>query len=147
MDNTVTVVGNVTRDPELRFTPSGQGVASFGIAVNRKWQNRQTNEWEEQTSFFDVVAWGSLGENVSESVTKGVRVVVTGRLEQRSWDTDKGEKRTKVAIVADDVAPSLWLATATVTKTERRDGNYSAPSGQPANPKTAPKHDYTEDPF
>lgn len=147
MDNTVTVVGNVTRDPELRFTPSGQGVASFGIAVNRKWQNRQTNEWEEQTSFFDVVAWGSLGENVSESVTKGVRVVVTGRLEQRSWDTDKGEKRSKVEIVADDVAPSLRWATATVTKTERRDGNYSAPSGAPAKPKMAPKHDYTEDPF
>lgn len=147
MDNTVTVVGNVTRDPELRFTPSGQGVASFGVAVSRRWQNRQTNEWEEQTSFFDVVAWGSLGENVSESVTKGTRVVVTGRLEQRSWDTQEGEKRSKVEIVADDVAPSLRWATATVSKTERRDGNYSAPTGQPAKPKTAPKHDYTEDPF
>ena len=71
--NSVTIVGNVTRDPELRFTPSGQAVANFGVAVNRKWQNRTTNEWEEATSFFDVVAWAKLGENVSESCPKGDR--------------------------------------------------------------------------
>ena len=117
--NSVTIIGNVTRDPELRFTPSGQAVANFGVAVNRKWQNRTTNEWEEATSFFDVVAWAKLGENVSESCPKGTRVVVTGRLDQRSWDTDGGDRRSKVEIVADEVAPSLRWATATVVKNER----------------------------
>ncbi len=86
-DNSITLVGNVTRDPELRFTPSGQATASFGLAVNRRWQNRQTQEWEEQVSFFDVVCWREMAENVSESLTRGSRVVVTGRLEQRSWET------------------------------------------------------------
>ena len=94
--NSITIIGNATRDPELRFTPSGQGVASFGLAVNRRWQNKQTNEWEEVVSFFDVVAWGSLGENVAESVTKGARLIVVGRLDQRSWESDSGEKRSKV---------------------------------------------------
>ena len=91
MDNTVTLVGNVTRDPEIRYTPSGQTVATFGLAVNRRWQNRQNNEWEEQTSFFDVKCWSQMAENVSESVQKGTRVIVTGRLEQRSWETDNGD--------------------------------------------------------
>ena len=77
--NTVTMVGNVTRDPELRFTPSGQATASFGLAVNRRWQNRQTQEWEEQTSFLDVVCWREMAENVSESLGRGSRVIVTGR--------------------------------------------------------------------
>ena len=86
--NSVTIVGTLTRDPELRFTPSGQGVASFGVAVNRRWQNKQTNEWEEAVSFFDVVAWGTLGENVAECLTKGTRVIVDGRLDQRSWETE-----------------------------------------------------------
>ena len=72
--NTVTVVGNITRDPELRFTPSGQANASFGLAVNRRWQNRQNNEWEEATSFFDVVCWREMAENASESLQKGARV-------------------------------------------------------------------------
>ena len=103
--NSVTIVGNVTRDPELRFTPSGQAVANFCVAVNRKWQNRTTNEWEEATSFFDVVAWAKLGENVSESCPKGTRVVVTGRLDQRSWDTDGGDRRSKVEISAAAVIP------------------------------------------
>ena len=74
--NNVTVVGNITRDPELRFTPTGQAVASFGLAVNRRWQNRQTQEWEEATSFFDVTCWAQMAENVSESLPKGVRILV-----------------------------------------------------------------------
>jgi single-strand DNA-binding protein len=119
MDNTVTLVGNVTRDPEIRYTPSGQTVATFGLAVNRRWQNRQNNEWEEQTSFFDVKCWSQMAENVSESVQRGTRVIVTGRLEQRSWETDTGEKRSKVEVVADEVAPSLRWATASVQKIER----------------------------
>ncbi len=120
--NTVNVVGNATRDPELRFTPSGQAVANFGLAVNRRWQNRQTQEWEEAVSFFDITCWGQLAENVAESIQKGTRVVVDGRLDQRSWETEQGDKRSKVEIVADEVAPSLRWATASVTKNERRDG-------------------------
>ncbi|MDA8340759.1 MAG: single-stranded DNA-binding protein [Actinomycetota bacterium] len=117
--NTIVLVGNVTRELELRFTPSGQPTASFGLAVNRRWQNRQTQEWEEATSFFDVVCWRDLAENVALSLTKGARVVVTGRLEQRSWETEEGERRTKVEIVADEVGPSLRFATAEVSRVER----------------------------
>src|SRR5580692_1752291 len=97
--NNVALVGNITRDPELRFTPTGQATTSFGLAVNRRWQNRQTQEWEEQVSFFDVVCWREMAENAAESLTKGTRILVTGRLEQRSWD-DKttGEKRSRIEI-------------------------------------------------
>lgn len=128
-DNTVTLVGNITRDPELRFTPSGQAVASFGMAVNRRWQNRSTQEWEEQTSFFDVKCWAQLAENVAESLGRGARVVVTGRLEQRSWETEQGDKRSKVEVVADEIAPSLRWATASVTKNERREGGAGSGGG------------------
>lgn len=121
--NNVTVVGNITRDPELRFTPTGQAVANFGLAVNRRWQNRQTNEWEEATSFFDIVCWAQLGENASESLTKGARVIVTGRLDQRSWETQDGDKRSKVEIIADEIGPSLRWATAQVVKNERKGGD------------------------
>ena len=117
-DNTTTLVGNVTRDPEIRYTPSGQTVATFGLAVNRRWQNK-ANEWEEQVSFFDVKCWSQMAENVAESVHRGTRVVVSGRLEQRSWETDAGEKRSKIEVVADEVAPSLRWATAQVQKIER----------------------------
>jgi single-strand DNA-binding protein len=121
-DNTVTIVGNVTRDPEIRYTAGGQPNATFGVAVNRRWMNRQTNEWEERVSFFNVVCWREMAENVAESVSKGTRVVVTGRLEQRSWETENGEKRTVVEIAADEVGPSLRWATAAITRNERRDG-------------------------
>ena len=127
--NNVTVIGNCTRDPELRFTPSGMAVATFGVAVNRRWQNKQTNEWEEAVSFFDVTVWQQLAENVSESVQKGTRVIVSGRLDQRSWETQDGEKRSKVEIVADEVAPSLRWATAKVVKNERRGGDFDGGGG------------------
>ena len=129
-DNTVTLVGNVTRDPELRYTPSGQAVATFGLAVNRRWQNRQTQDWEEQVSFFDIKCWAQMAENVGESVQKGTRVLVTGRLEQRSWETDNGEKRSKVEVVADEIAPSLRWATAEVTKNERSEGSGGGSAGR-----------------
>ena len=128
-DNTVTVVGNVTRDPEIRYTAGGPAKASFGLAVSRRWQNRQTNEWEEQTSFFNVVAWREMAENVAESIGKGTRVVVTGRLEQRSWETENGEKRSVVEVVADEVGPSLRWATAAITRNERRDGGFGGSGG------------------
>jgi len=151
-DNTVTVVGNVTRDPELRFTNSGLATASFGLAVNRRWQNRQTQELEEQVSFFDVVCWREMAENVSESLTKGSRVVVTGRLEQRSWDDkNTGDKRSKIEIVADEVAPSLRWATAQVTRNERRDGDGGGrPAPRPAaagNQPSSGGYGYDEEPF
>jgi single-strand DNA-binding protein len=127
-DNNVTVVGNATRDPELRFTPSGQATASFGLAVNRRWQNRQTQEWEERVSFFDVTCWAQMAENVAESVQKGTRVIVSGRREQRSWETNDGDKRSKIEIVADEIGPSLRWATAGVTRNERR-GDFEGGGG------------------
>jgi single-strand DNA-binding protein len=152
--NTVTLVGNITRDPELRFTPSGQATATFGLAVNRRWQNRNTNEWEEATSFFNVVCWREQAENASESLNKGSRVIVTGRLEQRSWETPDGDKRSVVEVVADEIGPSLRWATAQVVKNERRSGDASGPGGggggggggtRPAS--NEPPGGYDEEPF
>ncbi len=146
-DNTVTVVGNITRDPELRFTPAGTAVASFGLAWNNRYTNRQTGQQEEKVSFFDVTCWSGLAENVSESLTKGTRVIVYGRLDQRSWETQEGEKRSKVELIADEVAPSLKWSTAQVTKNERRGGDDfgggSARSGGDAGPQFNPD----EEPF
>lgn len=148
--NNVELVGNITRDPELRFTPSGAAVANFGLAVNRRWRNQQTNEWDEQVSFFDIVCWRELAENVSESLTKGSRVMVSGRLEQRSWETDNGDKRSKVEVVADEVGPSLRWATAQVSKNERRDGGSSGggfSSPPPRNEPPAGGYNDDEEPF
>jgi len=131
--NTVNLVGNVTRDPELRFTPSGQATATFGLAVNRRWQNKQSNEWEEATSFFDIVCWREMAEHASESLSRGTRVMVSGRLEQRSWETQEGDKRSKVEVVADEIGPSLRWATAEVKKSERRGPSDSANGGGSSN--------------
>ncbi|MCY3560217.1 MAG: single-stranded DNA-binding protein [bacterium] len=125
LNNTVSIVGNVTRDPELRFTPSGAPVCTFGVAWNRRYE--RGGEQVEEVSFFDVTCWSSLAENVAESITKGTRVIVSGRLDQRSWDTPEGERRSKVGIVADEVAPSLRWAAAQVTRNEFREGNGTAP--------------------
>ena len=132
--NSVTLIGNLTRDPELRFTTGGRGVASFGLAVNRRYQ--QNGEWQEQTSFFNVVCWGDLGENAATSLTKGSRVIVTGRLEQRSWETPENEKRSVVEVVADEVGPSLRWATAQIERTERTggDGGFSGGGSAAAAP-------------
>jgi single-strand DNA-binding protein len=151
--NNVTLVGNATRDPELRFTSSGQAVASFGLAVNRRWQNRQTQEWEEAVSFFDVTCWQQMAENVAESITKGSRVVVTGRLDQRSWETQDGEKRSKIEVVADEIGPSLRFATAQVVRNERRDGFDGGGGGgggggsRPIPNQTPAGYDMDEEPF
>ena len=149
--NHVSLVGNLTRDPELRFTPSGQATASFGVAVNRRWQNRQTNEWEEAVSFFDIVCWGQLAENTAQSLSKGTRVLVSGRLDQRSWETQEHERRSKIEITADEVAPSLRWATASVTKNERRTPDGSGNGGasyRPAANEPSPSHQsYDEEPF
>ena len=154
-DNTVTVTGNITRDPELRFTPGGSAVATFGLAWNRRWQNRQTNETEEQVSFFDVTCWNTLAENVSESLVKGTRVVVCGRLEQRSWETSDGDRRSKIEIIADEVSPSLRWATGEVTRNERREGGgrdggggrYQGGGGGRGPRNQAPEYQADEEPF
>ena len=155
-DSTVTIVGNLTRDPEIRYTAGGAAKASFGVAVSRRWQNRQSNEWEEQTSFFNVVCWREMAENVSESLGKGSRVVVTGRLEQRSWETENGEKRSVVEVVADEIGPSLRWATATVNKNDRRGGGDAGMRAGAAPAGTAPSasasssssyDDFGEEPF
>jgi single-strand DNA-binding protein len=137
--NNVTVVGNITRDPEMRFTANGRSTTNFGLAVNRSWRNQQTNEWEERTSFFNVVSWGNLADNVGSSLKKGMRVLVTGRLEQRSWETEQGDKRSVVEIVADEVGPSLLFATAEVHRIERSgpDGGGGQGGGQRRQPAPA----------
>lgn len=145
--NTVELVGNLTRDPELRFTPNGAPVANFGLAVNRRWRNQQTNEWEEQTSFFDVVAWRDLAENVAESLTRGTRVMVVGRLEQRSWETQEGEKRSRVEVIADEIGPSLRWATAQVVRSERRGGGAAASDDAPVPNQPPTSYDSDEEPF
>jgi single-strand DNA-binding protein len=124
-DNNITLVGNVTREPELKFTQGGKGIASFGIAVNRRYQTN--GEWQEKVSFFNVVAWDKLGENAAASIVKGTRVIVTGRLEQREYETQQGEKRNVVEVVADEIGPSLRWATCEVTRTERT--GPGAPAG------------------
>lgn len=125
MSTTATVTGNATRDPELRFTPNGVALATFGVAVNRRRKNA-AGEWEDgETEFYDVTAWRELAENVAETITKGTRVLVLGRLSHRSWTTDDGEKRSRVEIVADEIGPSLRFATAEVSRNERRPGALS----------------------
>lgn len=131
-DSTITIAGNLTRDPELRFTQGGRAVASFAVAVSYRFQSN--GEWKEESSYFDVTAWGTLGENIASSLTKGTRVVVSGRLQQRRYETKEGEKRSAVEIVADEVGPSLRWATATVERTQRSGneggtGGTSRPSG------------------
>src|SRR6476661_503570 len=126
-DSTVTIVGNLTRDPELRFTAGGKGVASFGVAVNRRYQ--VNGEWQEKVSFFNVTAWDTLGENAAASLNKGTRVIVNGRLEQRDYETREGEKRNVVEIVADEIGPSLRWARAEIERIARDGGSGGSSSG------------------
>ena len=130
-DNAVTIAGNVTRLPELKFTNGGRAVCSFGVACSRRYQ--VNGEWQEQTSFFNVVAWGTLAENSAQTLEKGTRVVVFGRMEQREYEArDGGGKRQVVEIVADEIGPSLRWATAQVERVARETstpgggGNYTA---------------------
>jgi len=124
-DNTVVIVGNVTRDPEIRQTSVGKPITNLGIAWNNRY--RKGEETVEESHFFDVVCFGQLAENISESITRGMRVVVYGRLNFKRWETEMGEPRQKVEIIADDVCPSLRWATAHVERNERT--SYAGSTG------------------
>ena len=122
-ETTITVIGNLTADPELRFTPSGAAVASFTVASNSRYLDKATNEWKDgEPVFMRCSVWRQYAENVAESLTRGSRVIVSGRLKQRSFDTKEGEKRTVIELEVDEIGPSLRYATAKVTKASRGEG-------------------------
>ena len=122
-DTIITVIGNITGDPELRFTPSGAAVSNFTVASTPRKFNRQTNAWDDgETLFMRCSVWRDAAENVAESLQRGTRVIVSGRLTSRSYETKEGEKRTVIEMEVDEVGPSLRYATAKVNKTERQQG-------------------------
>jgi len=122
----VTIVGNLTDDPELRYTPNGAAVAKFRVAVNRRYKD-QSGEWKDgDTSYFTVNAWRTLAENVAETLTRGTRVVVSGRLQYRAWESQDGEKRSAVEIEADEIGPSLRWATARIERNPRSNSGSSS---------------------
>jgi single-strand DNA-binding protein len=122
-DTVITVIGNLTADPELRFTPSGAAVANFTVASTPRQFDRQTNEWKDgEALFLRCNIWREAAENVAESLTRGSRVIVSGRLKQRSYETREGEKRTVVELEVDEIGPSLKYATAKVNKASRSGG-------------------------
>jgi single-strand DNA-binding protein len=122
-ETTITVIGNLTNDPELRFTPSGSAVANFTIASTPRTFDRQSNEWKDgETLFLRASVWREAAENVAESLTKGMRVIVNGRLKSRSYETKEGEKRTVIELEVDEIGPSLRYANAKVNRTQRSGG-------------------------
>jgi single-strand DNA-binding protein len=132
-ETTLTIVGNLTSDPELRFTPSGAAVANFTIASTPRKFDKAANEWKDgETLFMRCSIWREAAENVAESLQRGTRVIASGRLSSRSYDTKEGEKRTVTELEVDEIGPSLKSATAKVSKTQRRGGGFGAGQGQPA---------------
>jgi single-strand DNA-binding protein len=122
-DTTITVIGNLTDDPELRFTPSGAAVAKFRVASTPRFMDRQSNEWKDgEPLFLSCTVWRQAAENVAESLQRGARVIVSGRLKQRSYETREGEKRTVIELEVDEIGPSLRYATAKVQKMSRSGG-------------------------
>jgi single-strand DNA-binding protein len=136
-DTTITIIGNLVNDPELRYTPTGQAVATFRVASTPRFMDRQTNEWKDGDSLFlSCNVWRQAAENVAESLQRGMRVIVSGRLRQRSYETKEGEKRTVYEIEVDEVGPSLRNASAKVNRSARSStgggfgGGQSGPGGQ-----------------
>jgi single-strand DNA-binding protein len=137
-DTTITIIGNLVNDPELRYTPTGQAVATFRVASTPRFMDRQTNEWKDGDSLFlSCNVWRQAAENVAESLQRGMRVIVSGRLRQRSYETKEGEKRTVYEVEVDEVGPSLRNASAKVNRSARSGsgsgfggGGQSAPAGQ-----------------
>jgi single-strand DNA-binding protein len=141
-DTTITLIGNLVDDPELRFTPSGAAVAKFRVASTPRYLDKATNEWKDGESLFlQCNIWRQAAENVAESLTKGMRVILTGRLKQRSYETKEGEKRTVFEVEVDEVGPSLRNATAKVTRTQRAAG------GNGGGGFSAPAADFNDDPW
>ena len=129
-DTAITIAGNLVDDPELRFTPAGQPVAKFRVASTPRYLDKNTNEWKDGDSLFlSCNVWRQAAENVAESLTRGMRVIVSGRLRQRSYETKEGEKRTVYEIEVDDVGPSLRNASAKVNKVARSSGNGGGQGG------------------
>ena len=129
-DTILTVVGNLTADPELRFTPSGAAVAKFRVASTPRFLDRQTNEWKDgEPLFLSCTVWRQAAEHVAESLQRGARVIVSGRLKQRSYETREGEKRTVIEMEAEEIGPSLKYATAKVNRTTRSGGEGGFGSG------------------
>ena len=132
-DTNLTMIGNLVSDPELRFTPSGAAVAKFTVASTPRYLDKNTNEWKDGDSLFlQCQIWRQAAENVAESLTKGMRVIVSGRLKQRFYETKEGEKRTVFEVEVDEVGPSLRNATAKVTKTARQAGGGYTPAASEA---------------
>jgi single-strand DNA-binding protein len=141
-ETTLNITGNLTGDPELRFTPSGSAVANFTVAATPRTFDRNSNEWKDgETLFMRCAVWKEAAENVAESLTKGMRVIVSGRLKQRSYDTKEGEKRTVIELEVDEIGPSLKYANAKVNRTQRSggaagqgnsDGTWGGQQAQPA---------------
>lgn len=130
-DNVITIVGNLTDDPELRFTPNGVAVANVRVAVNRRTRNSQTNEWEDKLDgYFTVNVWRDQAENVAESLNRGTRVMVSGRLTSRSYQDKEGQTRWVTEIEADEICPSLRWATAQVSKVNRSAGGSGNGNGR-----------------
>ena len=130
-DTVITIIGNLTADPELRFTPSGAAVANFTVASTPRQFDRQSNEWKDgETLFMCCSVWRDAAENVAESLQRGMRVIVSGRLKSRSYETKEGEKRTVVEMDVDEIGPSLRSATAKVNKTQRGGGGGGFGGGQ-----------------
>ncbi|MFC4224412.1 single-stranded DNA-binding protein [Lysinibacter cavernae] len=132
-ETVITVVGNLTADPELRFTQSGVALASFTIASTPRTFDRQSNEWKDgEALFLRASVWREFAEHVASSLTKGSRVIATGRLKQRSYETKEGEKRTSMEIDVDEIGPSLRYATAQITRAQSRGGAVGPGAGAPA---------------
>jgi single-strand DNA-binding protein len=134
-ETTITVIGNLTNDPELRFTPSGSAVANFAIASTPRTFDRASSEWKDgETLFLRAAVWREAAENVAESLTKGMRVIVSGRLKSRSYETKEGEKRTVIELAVDEIGPSLRYAKAKVNRTQRtQDGQVGGGFGSQGN--------------
>jgi single-strand DNA-binding protein len=146
-DTTITLVGNLVDDPELRFTPSGAAVAKFRVASTPRYLDKATNEWKDGESLFlQCNIWRQAAENVAESLTKGMRVILTGRLKQRSYETKDGEKRTVFEVEVDEVGPSLRNATAKVTRTQGTRG-VGAAGGNGGGGFASPAADFNDDPW
>jgi len=144
-DTNITMIGNLVDDPELRFTPSGYAVANFTVASTPRNYDKKTNEWKDgDTLFLRCSLWREAAENVAETLSKGTRVILSGRLKQRSYETKEGEKRTVFEVEVDEVGPSLRYATAKVTKTSRQNAGNSAGSNSGF---ASPTDTFNEDPW